>query len=64
MIASPGLVASASSRSASSPFASPSMIRRCSRSVTGSAASSAALASLVLVVVTPSNNSRKRVSGS
>ena len=54
----------AKSRSGSKPFDSPSMIRRSSRSVTGSASSSALRWSLSAAESTPSNNSSIRASGS
>ena len=54
MISSAGLPsARARSRSSARPLPSPSMIRRCSRSVTGRASSSAARSALVSAVVTP-----------
>ncbi len=56
MISSAGRVCSASSRSASRPFRSPSTMRRSSRSSSGSAASSSALAALSDRASTPSNS--------
>ena len=57
-------VSSASWRSASSPLRSPSMMRRASRSPSGSAASSSARLWRAAAGSTPSNRSRKRDSGS
>ncbi len=64
MISSGGISAIAASRSASSPFRSPSTIRAASRSMSGMAASSAARASLALAADTPSNSSMNTWSGS
>ena len=65
MISSAGLPSAiACSRSSPRPLPSPSTIRRCSRSLTGRASSSAARSALVSAVVTPSNSSRKVCSGS
>ena len=59
-ISSAGRWSRASSRSASRPLRSPSMMRRFSRSHSGSAASSSARLSLTAAMSTPSNSSRKR----
>ena len=65
MIASGAIdCAIASSRSSLSPTFSPSMMRRCSRSSRGRAASSAALVNLLVVSSTPSNSCKNSVSGS
>ena len=56
--------ARARSRSASRPLRSPSMIRRLSRSTSGSEANSAARSALAEVASTPSNSSSIRDSGS
>ena len=63
-MSSAGLDANASSRSSVRPLSSASTMRRWRRSPSGSAFSSSARAALVSAVVTPSNNSRKRASGS
>ncbi len=55
---------SASSRSASRPFFSPSMMRRFSRSSSGSAASSSALPAFSDFAVAPSNSCISFCSGS
>ncbi len=63
-IARAGVSTRARSRSASRPFRSPSMIRRLSRSTSGSEANSAARSALAEVASTPSNSSSIRDSGS